>query len=101
MKQGPRPRVMVPWWNGECETAVRNRNLAYRQLRKYPMLCHVVEYKRLRAVARKVIKTAKRNSWRTFCGTLGPETPVRYLWSAVRSMSGIYKKKIDPSAKEG
>uniref|UniRef100_A0A0E9Q9Y3 Uncharacterized protein n=1 Tax=Anguilla anguilla TaxID=7936 RepID=A0A0E9Q9Y3_ANGAN len=28
------------------------------------MLCYAVEYKRLRAVTRRVIKNAKRNSWR-------------------------------------
>lgn len=49
------------------------------------------EYKRLRAVARRVIKEAKRCSWREFCSTLGLETPVRQLWSAVRKIQGYIK----------
>ncbi len=83
MKQKPKSRVLVIWWSKECGEAVKSRNVAYRRLRKYPILINAMEYKRLRAVARRVIKDAKRNSWRKFCNTLGTETPVWKLWSAV------------------
>ena len=59
------------------------------------------EYKRLRAVARRVIKEARKCSWRKFCGTLGPETPVRQLWSAVRKMAGVYKSRSMPVLQKG
>ena len=62
LKQEPRTRMLVPWWNKECDQAVRSRNRPYRKLREFPMLVNVMEYKRLRAVARRVIKDAKRNS---------------------------------------
>lgn len=32
VKQTPRPCMLVPWWNKECDEAVRNRNVAYRRL---------------------------------------------------------------------
>lgn len=38
LKQEPRNRMRVPWWNKECDQAVRSRNRAYRKLRKFPML---------------------------------------------------------------
>lgn len=94
MKQKPKSCVLVPWWNKECDEAVKRRNVVYRRLRKYPILINAMEYKRLRAVARRVIKDAKRNSWRKFCSVLSPETPVRKLRSAVRRLSGIYKRSI-------
>ena len=59
------------------------------------------EYKRLRAVARRVIKEARKCSWRKFCCTLGPETPVRQLWSAVRKLSGVYKSRSIPVLQKG
>lgn len=31
MKQNPRSHVLVPWWNKECDIAVRNRNRTYRK----------------------------------------------------------------------
>ena len=57
------------------------------------MLCYAVQYKRLRVVARRVIKIARRNSWRRFCEMIGPE---RHLWSAVHRMSGLYKRRPIP-----
>ena len=63
VKQAP---MLVPWWNKECDEAVRNRNVAYRRFKKYPIIFNAIEYKRLRAVARRVIKEAKRCSWRKF-----------------------------------
>lgn len=100
VKQEPRSHMMVPWWNKECDKAVRNRNKAYRRLGKYPMLVYAMEYKCLRAVARRVIKDAKRNSWK-FCGMLGPESPVRHLWSAVCRMSGVNKRRSIPVLQKG
>ena len=96
VKQAPRPCMLVPRWNKECDEAVRNRNVACRRLKKYPIMLNPTEYKRLWAVARTVIKEGKRCNWREFCGTLGPETPVRQLWSAVRKMSGVYKSRSIP-----
>lgn len=61
-KREPKARRRVPWWNKKCDDAVRNRNRADRKLKKYPMVDNVIEYKRLRAKARKVIKKEKRNS---------------------------------------
>ena len=65
------------------------------------MIENIVEYKRLRAVARKVIKEEKRNSWRAFCEQIGPETPLGQLWSAVHKMSGVYKKRSMPVLQKG
>ena len=93
--------MLVSWWNKGCDEAIRNRNVAYRRLKKYPIMFNATEYKRLRAVARRVIKEAKRCSWRKFCGTLGPETPVRQLWSAVRKLSGVYKSRSIPVLQKG
>lgn len=92
LRQEPRTRMLVPWWNKECDQAVRSRNTAYKRLRTFPMLVNVMEYKQLRAVARTVIKDAKRNSCREFCGMLGPETPVWHLWSAIVECQGYIKE---------
>ena len=52
-------------------------------------------------MARRVIKAVKRSRWRRFCGTLGPETPVRQLWSAGWKMSGVYKSRSIPVLQTG
>lgn len=101
LRNVPKARALVPWWNKNCDIAVRNRNRAYRKLRKYPVLDNVMEYKKERAVARRVIKNAKRDSWRSFCGTLSPETPIKQLWMIIHRMSGIYRKPSIPALLEG
>lgn len=58
-----------------------------------------IEYKRLRAKARRVIKDAKRESWRKFCGTLGPQTNIRRLWDLVHRMTGEYRTNKIPVLK--
>ena len=93
--------MLVSWWNKGCDEAIRNGNVAYRRLKKYPIMFNATEYKRLRAVARRVIKEAKRCSLRKNCGTLGPETPERQLGSAVRKMSGVYKSRSMPVLQKG
>lgn len=92
-KEGFKRRKIVPWWNKDCDAAVRARNKAYRRLRKCPVVANWVEYKRLRAVARRVIKEAKRERWRKFCGTLGPDTPVTQVWDIVQRMSGCIRSQ--------
>lgn len=89
IKGDGKERKIVPWWNQACNEAVRARNRAYRQLRGSPVESHVIEYKRLRAEAKKVIKWAMKESWCMFGGTLGIETTVKQVWSMIYRIAGI------------
>lgn len=84
----PRDRVIVPWWNIECEKVVKKTKEAFRRLRKNPTQENAIEFKRCRAMARKIIKAEKKKSWRVFCSTLCPNTPVKQIWSRIHKMSG-------------
>lgn len=85
-------RKAVPWWSKECDEAIKERNSAFRLLRRYPTVDNLIQYKRCRALARRVIKSAKRDSWREYCSSLSGDTPISQLWSTVRRMNGIGKK---------
>uniref|UniRef100_A0A673INJ1 Mitochondrial-processing peptidase subunit beta n=1 Tax=Sinocyclocheilus rhinocerous TaxID=307959 RepID=A0A673INJ1_9TELE len=50
----------VPWWSEECTVAIRERNKAFRILKRLITQDTVVEYQKKRAAARRVIKSAKR-----------------------------------------
>lgn len=86
----------VPWWNKECDEAIRNRNKAFRVLRRFPTVDNLVRYKFCRALARKVVKSAKKSSWREYCASLSGDTPVYQLWSTVRRMNGVSRKATVP-----
>lgn len=79
----PKERVVVPWWNSDCDKAVKKRKQAFKTLRRNHTQENVIFLKQCRAVARKTVKDSKKRSWRSFCGTLGPDTPVREVWSRI------------------
>ena len=95
-KKIPVKGSMVPWWSEECNSVVRARNRAYKRLRKHLIESYAIEYKRLRAKARRVIKEAKKQSWRNFCGKLGPDTPINKIWSFVHRMTGAFQQATIP-----
>ncbi len=58
----------VPWWSEECTVAIRERNKAFRFLKRLITQDTVVEYQKKGAAARRVIKNAKRKAWQEFYG---------------------------------
>jgi len=50
----------VTWWDEECEKAIEDRKKALKRYCKEMNMENFIEYKRLRAVARKVIRQKKR-----------------------------------------
>lgn len=85
-------KKVVPWWSKECDMAIKDRNLAFRKLRRFPTVDNLVRYKYCRALARRTIKSAKRNSWREYCASLAGDTPISNLWSTVKKMNGVTRK---------
>uniref|UniRef100_A0AAQ4RRK9 Reverse transcriptase domain-containing protein n=1 Tax=Gasterosteus aculeatus aculeatus TaxID=481459 RepID=A0AAQ4RRK9_GASAC len=86
-KGGGRRRV-VPWWTDECSKRVRERNKAFRALRRSMTDTKVLEYQRKRAETRRTIKRAKREAWREFCSTIGMGTDIGRVWKMFRKMLG-------------
>ena len=79
----------TPWWDTECSKAVAHRRRARNILSRSPTLANLIEYKRLTAVARHIIKSKKKQSWRRYVSKLGFDTPVGQVWQTIRSMNGI------------
>lgn len=97
----PRERIIVPWWNKKCDQAIGKRKQAFRTLRKNPTEKNLIEFKKCRALARKIIKSEKKKSWRTYCGTINHNTPVKQVWSRIHKMSGKTFNLSFPVLKNG
>lgn len=41
---------MVPWWNDECRNAIKERNRAFRILKKQLTQENLIDYQRKRAI---------------------------------------------------
>lgn len=74
---------------------------AFKLLRRNPTQDNSIYFKHGRAKARKIIKEAKRKCWRDFFGTLGPDTPVRQVWSRIHKMCGKMVRSIMPALSDG
>ena len=64
----PAPRC--PWWTAECAAVVRAKRRAFYLWRRRPTPAHRTEFRRLNAVARRTLLSAKREAWLSFCSSL-------------------------------
>ena len=81
-------RIKVPWWTEECRNALTNRNRALREYQKDKTQEKNIEYKRVKAVARRTIREAKRKTWREFVTKISINTSSKEVWNTVRVISG-------------
>ena len=79
---------MVPWWSEECQQAVRERNRAFKLVKKTLSQQHLFQYKKAQALLRKTVRRAKRVAWRGYCSGIGRTTLVGEVWGMIKKMGG-------------
>lgn len=79
------------WWDRECEEAINERKQALREFNKNKTMHNFIEYKRTRAVARKVINKKKRENFDEFCASINRFTSVSYVWKVMRTFKNTRK----------
>ena len=79
----------VPWWNDDCKQAIKNRNKAKRKAIKTMIYDDFLEYKRLKALAQRILRTAKKTYWTKYCNTLNRFTPSNEVWRKVKKLNNI------------
>lgn len=85
---GRTSRMPVPWWNTETKEAIREKRRALNRYRRSPTQDNLIAFKRLRALARRKILTAKRSSWEKYVTTITRTTKVTEVWQKIRSIAG-------------
>jgi len=68
--KGIRKSKIVPWWNEECNEAIRNKRKAFRKLKRTHNFQNLVKYKVTQVLLRRVVRKTKREYWRSFCNEL-------------------------------
>ena len=88
-KTSTNPKFPIkPWFNDECIQAVNERKRALYRFEREPTLEKKIEYKRLQAKSRKIIKTNKRKSWHEYVNKLQSSTPIKKVWDKVKKIEG-------------
>ena len=79
----------IPWWNDECKQAIKNRNRAKRKAIKSMIYDDVLEYKKLKALAQRITRTAKKTYWANYCNTLNRFSSTKEIWKKVKKLTNI------------
>ena len=81
-------RAHKAFWSEECSRAVALRRRARRIFKKHPSLENKIILNRATANSRRVLKMAKRKSWRDFCSTLDFSVSETFVWRIFKSLQG-------------
>ena len=89
---GKSKKVKRPWFNQECKEDINIRKKALSKFQKHPTIENLINFKHVKAKARRTIRTYKKNSWQTYVSTLNNQTPIKKVWDMVKKISGKYTK---------
>ena len=85
------PKYSKPWWNALCDEAVGNRHHRKNIFHKHPTVENLIELRRAEAIAKRVCKVVKKDSFISFSGTLNKDTPPHRVWNYVGKLSNKTK----------
>ena len=94
VRQGKSP---VPWWTDKCSEAIRDKKRALNRLKRSSLPGDYINYKKVRAIARKTIKEAKKMGWQEFCTNIDSKTSTRDVWNKLKCISKTKSYKGIPT----
>lgn len=71
------------WWNESCDRVVQTRKDMFQIYKNNPNQENLIKYKKSDAMAKKLIKQTKKESWRRFCSSLNKNIPMKEIWKQV------------------
>ena len=89
-----KPRT--PFWNTECESAKREKKRASRRFFRTKLQVDMIEYQRWKARLRRLIRQARRSTWKAYVSSINSNTTSSEMWSRVKKISGKYKAQSLP-----
>mgnify|MGYP001553615755 CR=1 FL=1 len=87
-------RVRRPWFDKECERAVRLRKTTLQRYKWHPDHEHRAIYIKARAEARKIIKQKKRESWKNYISKINARTSATQVWDMIRKITGRRMNRV-------
>lgn len=78
----------VPWWNDECGDAIKRSKRAFNKYKKHNTLENKIEYKKMRAKARRIIKESKAKSWTVFVSSISASNNIKDSWNKINAIKG-------------
>jgi hypothetical protein len=86
--QGILKRRGVPWWSDDIKTAIKNRKKALHKYQTSQDPADFIEFKKLRAKARTLIRISKKRSWSLFVSSINEPVSDSAMWSQIKKLTG-------------
>lgn len=78
----------LSWWTKKCNEVVKQNHKAYNKYKKHNTVENLIELKKTRAVAKRVIKDSKKETWKNYVTQINKDTPMKEVWDKVRRLKG-------------
>jgi len=85
----------TPWWNSECNNAIRKYKQALNRFKKTKDPSDHILLKKSRAEARYITKTSKTQSCKNFTSTINHKIDPSAIWNKIQTLKG-YKSPPTP-----
>ena len=82
-KSSTSPKHNRPWFNEECQKAVRLRRVALKKFKINPTRENLNNYKNSGAKAWKIIKDSKRSTWKKYVVQINNSTKPKEVWQMI------------------
>lgn len=86
-----RKKQPVRWWDEEYSEAVKDRREKLKLWKKSGKMEDFIEFKRVRAVSRKIINKKKKKDFHSFCNGINRYTDMSYVWNTMRVFKKVQK----------
>lgn len=84
----PNKRPPIPWWSSECKKAIDASKKAFYRLKRHNTTENLLEFKKLRARSRYIVKKSKKESWAEFVSSLSSSSSSSNVWEKIRKIKG-------------
>lgn len=82
-------RKSVPWWNKDCNDAIKTYKKALNRFKKTKLANDHINLKKARVQARFITKKSKTESWKKYTSSINPNTSPTEMWNKIKSIKGI------------
>lgn len=90
-------RKSVPWWNKDCNDAIKTYKKALNRFKKTKLANDHINLKKARAQARFITKKSKTESWQKYTSSINPNTSPTEMWNKIKSIKGINHQPLPPN----
>ena len=81
-----------PFWTPQCSEAKALKKKAEKSLRKNKNLENQIQFKKCKAIFKRVLSVAKTNYWEKFCSGINKQTKLKYVWETISRLKGKKSK---------